>query len=359
MNLNWNPTLKCVRTAAILLPGLALAQSSTQPARTMPTHDDFVKAAQMVRKTRSSKRQPDVEATITAPIAVGDRQMPLPASALAAIRLESGWKGFEAQPSLSADGKIVYTFGQGMPNIPCALGHLTRIELQPGEKFDGEVPYSIGESGDVWKIDTHTLLIDGVTHAYLVIVPKYSGHDTNISIFTDRRAYDIRLLSSVEGYVSRVGFRYPDWEEREHERQLAMDQHAAEVAHKSDEAKESAADKLKAADAMEIAIRNTNYEHKWGRHAKRDTPWLDPVSVYDNGSLTVIQLPESARHRDLPVLKIVGPNGAADSPNFHIDNQKLTYVVDGLFSKAELFSGVGKGQRSVELVNHGVVSDGR
>src|SRR5581483_6858216 len=74
-----------------------------------------------VRKDLSSK--PDV---------------PLSQPAIEAVRVSERWRGENISPIAGADGRVIYNFGAGLPTVVCAPLRVCMIELQSGEKLEGE-----------------------------------------------------------------------------------------------------------------------------------------------------------------------------------------------------------------------------
>lgn len=342
--MTFNPTLRFV-APLVLFAGLSLAQ--TQPVMPQPG------AKVAVRRTQP-RRQPDAEpmkisGTIER-IVVGDRVMPLPETARKALEL-SRQRADEAEPEIGKDGRILYRYGHGTPIVPCSPNSLTTIEFASGEKLNGEHPWQIGDESE-WSVEPHSTVLNNELHSYVLLKPNRLGAPTDLVVFTDRHMYPIKLLSTNEGHLLRVGFVDTEYEEAQKVKafeaaQAADRAHAAEETRKADEVK--AKDKSLAAADTFGAIRNSDYEKKPGKHAA----YMVPVVVYDDGAHTFIRLAEGARHRDIPALKIVGPTGP-DIPGQKFDADTLTYTVDGVFKGAELVTGSKRHMLKVTITNRGL-----
>lgn len=70
--------------------------------------------------------------------------VPLTSTALEAVRVSERWQGEKNAPSPGPDGRVMYSFGAGLPTVVCAPLRVCMIELQAGEKIVGE-PH-IGDS---------------------------------------------------------------------------------------------------------------------------------------------------------------------------------------------------------------------
>src|ERR1019366_7462107 len=94
------------------------------------------------------------------------------------------------------------------------------IELEAGEKLVGEP--QIGDSVR-WIISPATSGSGDFTTSMIVVKPKQAGLDTNLLVTTDRRAYDLRLISKLEDYLARVAFAYPESEALKWKAHLAQE----------------------------------------------------------------------------------------------------------------------------------------
>src|SRR2546427_12294296 len=127
-------------------------------------------------------------------------------TATEAVRVSEGFRAESNPLSPGPDGRVIYTFGVGLATLVCAPLRICILELQPGEKLNGEP--QIGDSLR-WQITpaAYRTGVDGTP--VIVVKPTAAGLDTNLLVTTDRRAYYLRLISKPEDYVSRVAFEYP------------------------------------------------------------------------------------------------------------------------------------------------------
>jgi type IV secretion system protein TrbG len=255
--------------------------------------------------------------------------VPLTPTALEAVRVSERWQGEKNAPSLGTDGRVIYSFGAGLPTIVCAPLRVCTIELQAGEKIVGEP--QIGDSVR-WNIAPALYGTADQATAVIILKPQAPGLDTNLLITTDRRAYYLRLISKPEDYVARVAFVYPDDDTRKWQQQLAEQQalakqekHAAEV------------------PAAMISVEKVNFDYT----IRGGDESLRPVRVFDDGAKTYIQMPPEIQHREAPVLLVLGKDGKGEMTNYRMKNQ--TYIVDRLFDRANLVLGSGKKAQKVEI----------
>ena len=138
-----------------------------------------------------------------------------------AVQISDKWIAEHNQPAVGRDGRVLYSYGAGLPTVVCAPLRVCIVELQAGEKLVGE-PH-IGDSIR-WNLSPAMYGTGASTTSVIVLKPQGPGLDTNLLITTDRRAYYLRLLSKPEDYVARVAFAYPDDDDNEKRWQ----QHVAE-----------------------------------------------------------------------------------------------------------------------------------
>jgi P-type conjugative transfer protein TrbG len=256
--------------------------------------------------------------------------VPLTPTALEAVHVSERWQGEKNAPSPGPDGRVMYSFGAGLPTVVCAPLRVCMIELQAGEKIVGE-PH-IGDSVR-WNISPAMYGTGEQATAVIILKPQTPGLDTNLLITTDRRAYYLRLISKPDDYVARVAFAYPDddtsrkWQQQLAEQQALAKQekHAAEV------------------PPAVLTVEKMNFDYT----IRGGDEHLRPVRVFDDGAKTYIQMPAEIQHREAPVLLVLGKDGKGEMTNYRVKDQ--TYIVDRLFDHANLVLGSGKKVQKVEI----------
>jgi len=245
-----------------------------------------------------------------------------------AVQMSEKWMAEHNQPAVGRDGRILYSYGAGLPTVVCAPLRVCMIELQAGEKLVGEP--QIGDSVR-WNLSPAMYGSGESSTSVIVLKPQAPGLDTNLLITTDRRAYYLRLLSKPEDYVARVAFAYPDDEDNERK----WKQHLAEQ-------KEQQTKSTRIAELAPGAVESMyfNYRLKGGDAIR-------PVRVFDDGKKTYIQISEAAKNREAPVLVVIGPDGKQEMVNYRVKHDM--YIVDRLFDRAQLVLGSGKKARKVEI----------
>ncbi len=266
----------------------------------------------------------EVPADFQAPVDVQLTQ-----TAQEAVQMSEEWMKEHNQPAAGRDGRILYSYGAGLPTVVCAPLRVCIIELQSGEKLVGEP--QIGDSIR-WNLSPALYGTGESVTSVIVLKPQAPGLDTNLLITTDRRAYYLRLLSKPEDYVARVAFAYPDEEENERK----WREHLAQQNEQKRKATQIAELPPNAIESMHF-----DYRVKGGDDATR------PVRVFDDGEKTYIQMGPDTKNREVPALVIIGPDGKQEMVNYRVKDDM--YIVDRLFDKAELILGSGKKTRLVEI----------
>lgn len=247
--------------------------------------------------------------------------IPLTAKERHALKLAEAWET-QSAPPISANGKVMYTYGASYPTVIGVPNLICDIELQPGENVNEVV---IGDSAR-WIADTARS--GNTTH--VLVKPVDAGLMTSAVITTDRRVYHLKLISQRAGLTPYVGFLYPE------------DQGAG-LKQKLYDARESREkeQRMKALEPEPSDPSKLNFDYQ----IKGDTSWK-PLQVYDDGRQTYINFPSSIQSGDAPVL-LVRSGGQDTLANFRMKGTSM--VVDGVFAEMSLLSGVGMKQQRITV----------
>ena len=248
-------------------------------------------------------------------------------TATEAVRVSAEFRAESNPPAPGADGRVIYTFGAGLATLVCAPMRICIVELQPGEKLNGEP--QIGDSVR-WQIapSTYGSGVDGTP--VIVVKPTASGLDTNLLVTTDRRAYYLRLISKPDDYVSRVAFEYPAEDNNRRWQEHMLTERSRQP------------ERAELHPALVTAERlNFSYDIHGGNEHIR------PLRVFDDGEKTYLQMPAEMKNREAPVLLIVGNDGKGEVTNYRV--QRQTYIVDRLFDRANLVLGAGKKNKGLTV----------
>jgi type IV secretion system protein VirB9 len=253
----------------------------------------------------------------------------LTATARQAVQVSEQWRSQSNVPAAGPDGRVLYSYGAGLPTLVCAPLRVCMIELETGEKLVGE-PH-IGDSVR-WNISPAMYGNGDSATSVIVIKPQSAGLDTNLLITTDRRAYYLRLVSKPEDYVARLAFAYPEDQQRKREWQ----EHLARQ-------KQEAGEAARIAELSPGAMESMYFDYRI--HGKSEN--LRPVRVFDDGAKTYIQMPAGVQHREAPVLVVVGTDSKPEMVNYRVKGDM--YILDRLFDRARLVLGAGKKAETVEI----------
>ena len=245
-----------------------------------------------------------------------------------AVQMSEKWMAEHNQPFTGQDGRVLYSYGAGLPTVVCAPLRVCIIELQSGEKLAGE-PH-IGDSVR-WNISPAMFGHGDSATTLIVLKPQIAGLDTNLLITTDRRAYYLRLLSKPEDYVARVAFAYPNDESSSSKWQ-------EQIAKQKQEEQKNTIAKL-----PNNSVESLCFDYR----VKGKDDALKPVRVFDDGQKTFLQISRETRTREAPVLVVLGRDGKQEMVNYRVKGDM--YIVDRLFDRAELILGTGKKAQKVEI----------
>lgn len=213
------------------------------------------------------------------------------------------------------------------PMIACAPLHLCVIQLERAEKINN---IQLGDSAH-WLVATSLVGSEQDGSYQVALKPKLPDSATDLIITTDKRTYNIGLVSKQDATTHVVSFYYP-------EETLTT---AIEKA-KQDENTVISQQAASQASVVDVDHLNFNYE------ISGDHPAWQPVQVFDDGTKTFIRMAPISERMDLPVL-YVRRNHEMQLINYRY--RRPYYVIDGLFEEADLISGKGRDQERVVIKN--------
>jgi P-type conjugative transfer protein TrbG len=257
-----------------------------------------------------------------------EKEVVLPQNAQEALAVGKAWMSEKHTPAPGKDGRVLYTYGSGLPTVVCAPLRVCVVELEAGERVVGE-PH-IGDAVRWIIAPAGAGQSDSVT-PMIVLKPKQAGLDTNLLVTTDRRAYYIRLISKPEEYLARVAFAYPDDEVRKWQVHLAQEEQRRKAER----------------DAVQVSPVESLESLYFDYRIESVDPHIRPVRVVDDGKKTFIQMTADAAHREAPVLVVIGPDGP-EMVNYRVKGDM--YIVDRLFERGALLLGVGKKGQRAEII---------
>ena len=297
------------------------------PEKTLPPDSGRLPATpDSLQLPLAAAQLPNLSGTAVPPDFKPKKDVALTKTAQDAVQMSEKWMAEHNQPFAGADGRVLYSYGAGLPTVVCAPLRVCIIELQTGEKLDGE-PH-IGDSIR-WNVSPAMFGQGDSATTVIVLKPQIAGLDTNLLITTDRRAYYLRLLSKPEDYVARVAFSYPGDDTAKWQQQIANQQ--------------SQVQKSTIAELGKTPVDSLCFDYR----IKAKTDSIKPVRVFDDGQKTFIQMSRETQTREAPVLVVIGSDGKQEMVNYRVKGDM--YIVDRLFDRADLILGTGKKAQKVEI----------
>lgn len=168
---------------------------------------------------------------------------------------------------------------------------------------------------------------------HLIIKPLDVGLETSLIVTTSRRTYHFRLRSHRSEFMPRIAFTYVE------------DAAAKWDAIKTRDSREK----------QERTIAQTGEylgDLSFAYAVTGSAPWK-PVRVYNNGSKTIIQMPQAMAQTEAPTLLVVRRDGGLFSEdetamvNYRLQGDR--YIVDTVFDKAILIAGAGRTQDKITI----------
>jgi P-type conjugative transfer protein TrbG len=222
-----------------------------------------------------------------------------------------------------SEGFVTWPYGLSQPTARCRPLEICRIELEPGEK----VRTLVAGDSERWILSPMYSGPDDALITHVAAKPTDYTRDmeTTLSIGTDRRVYDVRLVSKLNGAVVRAKFYYPE---------DLIRRFNTEQSHAHQE------QQTVAATNIDIASLDDRYE------IEGNTAWR-PTWVANDGTHTYIKMPPTLRQSDAPALFIQQPNGETALLNYRLHQNY--YITDRLFDRAVLVWGVGSNKQTVTI----------
>lgn len=254
---------------------------------------------------------------------IGGEEKPLSAKESRGLALAQKWMHGTSLPITAGDGAVTYFYGKTQAAVVCAPLKTCDIQLQPGERITKN-GVNIGDSTR-WIV-TPTLSGEGDNQqTHLIVKPTDIGLETSVVVNTNRRTYNIKLVSREKEWMPTVNFDYPEMIKNEWEAYYAAQQQ----------------EKEQKTIGNGLNIDNLDFAYRIEGKAN-----FKPVRVYNNGIKTFIELPRSVSSEELPAVLVVNKNsGEKEIVNYGFKDNK--FIVDQLAKQIILVQGVGKYQESV------------
>lgn len=225
--------------------------------------------------------------------------------------------------SLGANGEVEIIYGLAQPQILCAVLQVTDIQLEPGETVTSA---HIGDSSR-WTVEPAVSPSPSGNITHLIIKPKDANLLTSLVITTDRRTYHLQLKSHKDKYFPMVKFSYPQ--------DIIAKVKKLDTQIKAEKA-------IQTMDTGEY-LGNLSFAYIIKGKAK-----FKPIRVYNDGIKTIIELPREIESSNIPTLMLIEED-SKDPVIVNYRYQNNRFIVDAVFDKAILISGIGWKQKKITI----------
>ena len=225
------------------------------------------------------------------------------------ITMAKAWMNNNSKIVKQNDGSLAFYYGDNMPSLICKPFNATVIKLEKGERIQNL------KSGDPdrWKFDK----IDG-DRPFVLVKPNKANIMTNLIIFTDRRIYNIKLVSTKTSWLPSISFIYNKEQTKKTPSSNIFD--SKDITESSKSAKQKSVSTKKASKKS-----TSNYV------ISSDGIWK-PSNVFNKHGKTYINL-DTRDDSNLPRLYVINGN-SRKTINYHFKNTQL--VVNTIIKKAIL-----------------------
>jgi type IV secretion system protein VirB9 len=264
---------------------------------------------------------------------------PLNSKEKASARMAETWRDRREPPVRGADGVLLWTYGESLPSIVCAPLQVCDFSLEAGEVLNN---IDLGDKVR-WSVMPATSGAGSGQVTHLVIKPQDAGLVTSMLVYTNRRIYSIKLISTQHQWTPLTAFSYP-----EEDQQKAWEQYRANASVSG----VPASDGIRS-DGGSVDPAKLDFGFAIGGGAP---PWR-PDRVYTDGMKTYIHFPHAMRYGDAPSLVGLNRDGnwfsdpSEQTVNYRTEGE--LYVVDKVLDRAELVMGVGGAQQKVTITRAG------
>jgi type IV secretion system protein VirB9 len=247
-----------------------------------------------------------------------------------AVSIGKKWQTGQAtsKPVAARDGSIRFVYGSGQTQILCAVLQVCDVALQPGEQVNN---LNVGDPR--FEVEPAITGVGPLQRLHLLIKALDVGLDTSLVVTTDRRTYHFRLRSSRHEFMPYVSFTYPE------EAQAKWD------AIRREEVRERHDNTIPLTGEY---LGNLNFNYTLTGSAR----WK-PCRVFNDGVKTIIEMPRAMQQSEAPTLLVLRPGGLFKKSETVMVNYRVQgarYIVDTIFDRAILISGVGRRQERITII---------
>jgi len=253
---------------------------------------------------------------------------PLNAKERSAATQAASWRNHNDKPSRGEDGTLRWLYGASLPSVVCAPLQVCDIALQPGETINS---IHVGDKVR-WSVMPGVTGFGGDRTTHIIVKPADAGLVTSLLVYTDKRTYSIKLISTQSQWTPMTAFNYAE------SAQVAWANYGATM----------------------TAVSGVGTEQKSGGSGPVDLDYQisgsaswKPEHVYAQGGKTYIKFPSTMQYGSAPALVgLASDGGWFSSPSEQMVRYRIAgnqYVVDSVIDHAMLVEGVGGGQTRVDI----------
>ena len=308
-----------IHSTLIVTAGLLLTGCHTHPRHVIDPNTVYLEAAQR------SKAPPQV---------VKEIQVPVPSPQLRRLpvaQVKKEMNSVTAQEAVTAakdkatqgpdedsfiEAVQMYDYLEGVVyEVFASPGHVTTIELQPGERLIAKVAGNTAQ----WVVRDSRAGSDESARTLLLVKPRKPNVQTNLVVSTNRRVYQIDLKSLPGVYHSAVAWNYPvDLITQLVEQYRQDTQDDDQVIERG------------------VTIANLDFGYTLKSTTRKPPKWM-PKRVFNDGHKTYIHFPDDLTATEAPPLFVLGDNPRdkqAQLVNYRV--KANYYIVDQVIEHAQL-----------------------
>jgi type IV secretion system protein VirB9 len=222
------------------------------------------------------------------------------------------------------DGTFLFPYGLAQVTLTAKKMMYSKIILQEGERITSAAAADTIR----WEVQP-TYIGDANEYTPVVLVkPFFGGLQTNLSIITNKRDYDIYVQSVDTGdFMERIGFYYP--------------QDRADVLN-------TGLSLFRDLDTNPAApkINVENVRHDYKVIGDKQLPWY-PLDVFEDGDKVFIKMSPGVSRSELPVFMALDQAGVINVVNYRY--YRPYFIVDSIFDKGLLVLGTDKYRKIVRI----------
>lgn len=255
-----------------------------------------------------------------------------------ALQLSQKWIGKEHKAITDGTGRVTYFYGSTLPTVVCTPFKTCVLELDIGEIINQEGGLQLGDTTR-WRVNPTVSGSGNKRRTQLIIKPTDIDLETTLTVATNKRIYQVKLVSDKTKWMPIVNFEYPEaraaqWAKYQEEMQVETQSNTLP-------------------DGQLTPELDFNYKVSGKANFK-------PLRVYNDGAKTVIEMPHKVEHRTLPTLLVVN-GGQQELVNYRYKNSYVQdgrringrFIVDQLSASIMLVVGVGSDQKSILIKYRG------